>query len=225
MKVVITGSSNGIGLAAARKFLQCGHQVVGIDKAASSISDEENSLYHCNYTHIIADIAELDKSSLPEIRYVNILINNAGEQNSGRDIQTNLVGLMKCTEKYGLQPDIKSIVNLASVSAHNGAEFPEYVASKGGVLSYTVWTAKEIAQYGATCNSLSFGGVATELNASVMNDRSKWDEIMKMTPLSSWVTVKEAAEWIYFFAVVNKSCSGQDLVIDNLETLNHKFIW
>lgn len=215
-KVVVTGSSFGIGLACVIKFLAEGYEVHGIDIAHPNVEHE-------NFIHHFADVGV--RCELPDICNVNYLINNAGVQNSVNDIKTNLIGVINTTEVYGLQPDIKSIVNMASVSAHNGAEFPEYVASKGGVLSYTVWTAKEVAQYRATCNSLSFGGVITELNASVMTDRSKWDEIMKMTPLSSWVTVKEAAEWIYFFTVVNKSCSGQDLVIDNLETLNHKFIW
>ena len=117
--------------------------------------------------------------ALPQIKCVDILINNAGTQDDDA-IDVNLKGLIRTTEEYGLQPNIKSICNMASVSAHNGAEFPYYVASKGGVLSYTKWTAKEIAKYGATCNSLSFGGVMTDLNQSVMDDDEAWEEIMCM---------------------------------------------
>lgn len=58
-----------------------------------------------------------------------------------------------------------------------------------------------------------------------MNDRAKWNDIMSMTPLKKWASAEEAADWIYFVAKVNKSMSGQDIIIDNLEMLNHRFVW
>lgn len=215
-RVVVTGSSKGMGVEIAKKFLREGCEVFGLDV-------EEASIFDTHYHHIQCDVS--DKGSLPEITGVNILINNAGVQNSGRDIEVNLKGVINCTEKYGLQEYIKSILNQASVSAHNGAEFGEYTASKGGVLSYTVWTAKQIAQHGATCNSLSFGGVLTELNKPVIEDKEAWEEIMMMTPLRKWATEKEAAEWVYFMTVTNKSATGQDIIIDNGEMTNHSFVW
>lgn len=215
MKVIITGSSNGIGAACVDKFLREGHEVIGIDV-------EEQTCWERCYTHIQTSVAD---KYIPQIDDVEILINNAGIQGTNFDIDVNLKGLINCTKFYGLQPKIKSIVNLASVSAHNGSEFGEYCASKGGVLSYTKWTAKEVAKYGATCNSISFGGVITDLNNQVIEDEAKWNQIMDMTPLKKWATAEEAAEWIYFIAVNNKSMSGQDIIIDNLEMLNHQFVW
>ena len=216
MRVVITGTSKGIGRASALKFLTAGHTVFGIDIEPSSITHE---MYH----HSVADVAHYH--ILPYIADVDILINNAGVQNSGRDIEVNLKGVINCTKKYGLHPNIKSILNQASVSAHNGAEFPEYVASKGGVLAYTRHIAQEVAKYGATCNSLSFGGVLTELNQPVIDDEKLWKEIMDVTPLKKWATAEEAAEWVYFFTAVNRSCTGQDLIIDNGETMLTRFVW
>lgn len=215
--VLVTGSSEGMGREIAYKFIDAGYRVIGLDIKPQTIFEPE-------YTHYICDVS--DRESLPDLsENVSILINNAGVQNSGRDIEVNLKGVINCTEKYGLQPEIRAIVNQASVSAHNGAEFPEYVASKGGVLSYTRWTAKEIAKYGATCNSLSFGGVLTDLNKNIIEDKKCWEEIMEMTPLSKWATSREAAEWVYFIARVNKSMTGQDIIIDNGEVLNHRFVW
>ena len=214
--VVITGTSHGIGNATMKRFLMAGYEVVGIDK---DIFDEPLE----NYTHFVCDIS---KDELPDLdEPVNILVNNAGIQGTDKDIDVNLKGLIRCTEKYGLQENISAIVNLASVSAHNGAEFGHYVASKGGVLSYTKWAAKQVAKYNATCNSLSFGGVFTELNSQVIDDPNKWDKIMEQTPLKKWMSRRECAEWIYFVSVINKSMSGQDIIIDNLESLNHTFVW
>ena len=216
MKVVITGSSNGIGRAATGIFLSHGHEVYGLDLV-------ETDMTHDNYTHCICDVGQ--KHTLPNIEDVEILINNAGSQNEVDDIRTNLYGVINCTEMYGLQPNIKSILNLASVSAHNGAEFSHYVASKGGVLSYTVWTAKEIASYGSTCNSISFGGVYTNMNYNIMVNPNKMDKVLDMTPLKKWMSADEAGEWIYFLTIINKSCTGQDIIVDNGEFYNHKFIW
>lgn len=217
MKVLITGASRGMGRETAIKFLNEGHEVIGLD-----ISDP--TITHNNYIHYTADVSNND--TLPDIKDVNILINNAGVENSTRDIEINLKGVMYCTIKYALNnPNIKAVVNQASSAASTGSDFGEYVASKGGVVAYTKWTAKEIAKYGATCNSISFGGVLTDLNWSVINDANSWKKIMKMTPMNKWATATEAADWIYFLSVVNKSCTAQDIVIDNGEMYNHQFIW
>lgn len=215
MKVVVTGSSKGIGEAIAKKFLDCGCEVVGIDVLKCSI-------HHPRYTHLVADVATGD---LPEIGGVDILVNNAGVQNSGRDIDVNLKGTIRVTEKYGVQPHIKSVVFVASASATTGAEFPEYAASKGGTVSYMKNVALRIAQWGATSNSISPGGVTTSLNDHVMNDPELWRQIMKETPLKKWATAEEIAEWTYFVAVVNRSMTAQDVLIDNGESAKAKFVW
>ena len=215
--VVITGSSKGIGLATVTKFLSSGFIVHGIDL-------EQGTIQHKNYIHYRVDITEY--GNLPDIDNVNYLINNAGIQSNDISvIDTNLIALIKITEKYGLQPNIKSIVNVGSVSAHTGEEFPWYAASKGGVLPYTKAIANEIAKYGATCNSISPGGVLTELNQSVIDDKECWSKIMEVTPLKKWASAEEISEWIYFMSVVNESMTGQDVIVDNGEMVNSKFVW
>lgn len=215
MKIVITGSSQGIGKAIAIKFLQNGHTVIGIDKQPSDITDK-------NYSHYQCDVYSGD---LPSVDGVEILVNNAGEQDGGRDIDVNLKGAIKVTEKYAFQTKIKGVVFIASASARSGAEFPEYVASKGGLVAYMKNVALRIAQYGATSNSLSPGGVITPLNDRVINDPTLWQQIMDETPLKKWATAEEIAEWAYFVAVINKSMTGEDILIDNGEYANAKFIW
>ena len=215
MKVVVTGSSNGIGKAIAEKFLACGHTVIGIDK-------EQSSLQHANYTHVVADIFT---SKLPKIDGVEILVNNAGEQDGGRDIDVNLKGTIRVTEQYAIQPQIKSVVFIASASATTGSEFPEYVASKGGMVAYMKNVALRIAQFGATSNSLSPGGVITALNQHILDNPELWQQVMEETPLNKWATAEEIAEFAYFVTVVNKSMTAQDIIIDNGESAKAKFIW
>lgn len=215
MKVMITGTSRGIGQAIAQRFLQAGHTVVGIDR-------QEKSIDNANYTHYVCDVR--DKEHLPDIKDVEILINNAGTQNED-DIDINLKALICVTERYGIQPKIKSVLNIGSASGHTGAEFPEYCASKGGVLAYTKNVAMRISAFGATCNSLDPGGVLTPLNECVMTDPDLWRQIMDETPLKRWATPEEIAEWAYFLTVTNTFCTGQNILVDGGESINYNFIW
>ena len=221
MNILITGTSKGIGQATALKFLKSGDIVIGMDKEkAPKVLTEYN-----NFIEVTVDVSEKEK--LPDLNYpIDILINNAGEQGGKDDIKNNLYSAIYVTEKYGIQKNIKAILFNASVSAHTGFEFPEYVASKGGLLPYMKNVACRVAKYGATCNSISCGGVLTELNKPVIDDKELWTKIMAVTPLKRWATPEEIAEWIYFITVNNKFMSGQDIIIDGGEKdLNNTFVF
>lgn len=214
MKVLVTGASSGIGRETALLFLERGHEVIGIDIRAMTI-------LHPLYSHYCVNIL----SELPNIEGVNILVNSAGVQNTGDDIAVNLKGLIAVTERYAFTPDIHSVVNLASTSAHNGAEFHEYAASKGGVLAYTKNVAIRLASYKATCNSISPGAVITPMNEHILNSTRLFDAVTKESLLKKWIRPSEIAEWIYFISVVNQSMTGQDIIIDNGELSNFNFVW
>ena len=215
IKVLVTGTSQGIGKAIAEYFIGMGHSVIGIDR-------QEPSIAHDRYTHYKCDIR--NHEALPEIEGIEILINNAGTQNEN-DIDTNLKALIRVTEKYGIQNCIRSVLNIGSASGHTGSEFPEYCASKGGVIAYTKNVALRVASYGATCNSLDPGGVLTPLNDCVVNDPDLWGEIMQQTPLKRWATAEEIAQWAYFMTVTNRFCTGQSIVVDGGESIKSHFVW
>ena len=218
MRILITGTSRGIGLAAARRFLDLGHEVHGIDIKDAAIA-------HLCYTHYTLDIRH--KESLPDIQDVEVLLNNAGVQQSGSDIETNLIGAMNVTEKViADNTRLRSVLFNASASSVSGQEFPGYVASKAGLVGYMRNVAIRLAPRGATCNAISLGGVLTDSNDAVMKDPALWKAIMDVTPMKKWTTLDEVCDWVVFLTVVNRSMSGQNLLIDNGEKdLNATFVW
>ena len=217
MKILISGTSKGIGKAVATYFLDKGYEVVGIDKEWSTIS-------HKNYTHHMLDLTKSD--GLPNINNIDYIFSNAGLQNSEDDIDNNLKSAINLVEKYMGDESLKGILFNASASARSGFEFPRYVASKAGVVGYMKNVACRLAPRKVVVNSLSLGGVITDSNKKVMDDPKLWKEIMDVTPLKKWMSLKEVCEWVNFLLIVNKSASGQDFLVDNGElNLNNTFVW
>lgn len=217
MKILISGAAKGIGLAVAKRFLSCDNEVIGLDIVDSPIVDKR-------YTHYICDVKKPD--FLPDIKGVEILFLNAGRQNGEDDIADNLYGCISVTEKYAFQSEIKSVLFNASASASSGFEFPYYVASKAGVVGYMKNVAVRLAEFKATANSISLGGVLTESNLPVISDNKLWKKIMDSTPLKKWMTEDEVCDWVVFLTTVNRSMTGEDVFIDNGEyKLNSTFVW
>ena len=57
MKVLISGSSKGIGRACSEYFLSKGHHVIGIDIVPSDLKND-------NYSHYIADVSKIEFTTL-----------------------------------------------------------------------------------------------------------------------------------------------------------------
>ena len=214
LKVLVTGSSNGMGRAIALKFLSEGHTVVGIDVEVATIDHE-------GYSHHIADV----RGELPDVDGVNVLVVNAGVQNCPEEIDVNLIGAIRTTEKYAFQPAIQSVLYNASMSGSTGSDFPHYCASKGGVIAYMKNTAMEVAKYGATSNSISVGGVYTRMNEHITSSPRLLQLAIDQTMLGRWATAEELAEVFYFVATKCSFMTGQDLILDGGESVKTNFIW
>ena len=215
MEIVISGTASGIGLAAARKFLAEGHAVTGFDLRESALS-------HPNYRHITADIREASAEGLPS---AEILINNAGTLEERDAIDVNLVGTIRFTEQFLDSPVLRSVLFIASASARSGAEFPCYVASKAGIVGYMKNLALSLAKRGVTCNSISPGGVITPANRHILESPELYGAVKAETLLGKWAEPEEIGELAYYLTVLNRSITGEDILIDNGEMLKSNFIW
>ncbi|GAB3713608.1 SDR family NAD(P)-dependent oxidoreductase [Nocardiopsis nanhaiensis] len=123
---------------------------------------------------------------------LDIVVNNAGtasrddlemigDEHWNRDLDTNLRGAFLYTQA-AVYPHMRDqgrgrIINVSSISGFMGGPSsgngslgrsgPAYAASKGGVLALTKWVAKEVGDWGITCNSVAPGPIATAMTRSV----------------------------------------------------------
>ena len=215
LKVLITGTSSGVGKATAERFLKEGHTVYGIDIKESSINDK-------NYTHYISDVR--DEKSLPELPNINILINNAGSIKEDEALDTNIKGYINVAEKYCFQPEIMSVVMIGSGCSITGVDLPFYCASNGARNSYTINLANRLGElYKIPVNLVGLELVETDFDG-LFNHPEKVEEVKKLTLLERSMKLEDASKWVYFLAVENKNMTGQCIMVDNGESIKHHFV-
>jgi 3-oxoacyl-[acyl-carrier protein] reductase len=186
---IITGadSKKGIGNAAARALASEGVNVVVTDIMEAGITSLAKEL---SETGVKTMALKADQGVYEEVRdtvarvesefgKVDILINSAAlTGNFGtiikmapeawtREININLNGPYFWTRE--VLPIMKKnswgrIINISSVAGLFGTSgIPAYAASKGGLHLLTKQTAREVAKYGITANTLVLGIIATEI--------------------------------------------------------------
>ena len=215
MLCVVSGTSSGIGRAIAELYLSCGHEVRGFDLQPAAI-------VHERYTHVQCDIRAVPQDAICEPQ---LLVCSAGTLEEADALDVNLTGTIAFAELFLESPCLRSVLFIASASARNGAEFPYYVASKAGLVGYMKNLALRLAPRGITCNSISPGGVVTPANAHILDDQRLYQAVLDETLLGKWAEAEEVAELAYYLTVVNRSMTGEDLLIDNGEMLKSNFIW
>lgn len=227
MKVLITGTSSGVGKASALKFLSMGYEVIGIDIKPSTID-------HTMYKHFIADVSKAEQ--LPDIVDIDIIVNNAGIVTPQKDaIAVNQIGYINVLEKYGEDSKLKSILQVGSTASYKGYDNIRYCSSQGARDALTKWAANN---YGndprhVIVNSLNLDGIVpynpetgtgTELEPELYAHPEMLEEIANLSILKKLTTVEQISEWIYFLTAVNTSMTGQILSIDGELIGAYKFI-
>ena len=236
-KVLITGSSRGIGAEIAKKMAALGAEVI-INYANSQARAEEVKKEieaAGGAAHLLqADVsdfdqaAELVKTAYKKMGGLDILINNAGitrdklilrmkEKDWDQVLDINLKGVFNCTKnavRYLLKAENGKLINISSIVGVNGnAGQANYSAAKAGIIGFTKSMAKELAAKGVCSNAIAPGFIDTEMTDE-LNDKIK-EGILEQVPLSRFGKAEEVADLAAFLASDNANyINGEVIKID-----------
>ena len=227
-KILITGSSRGIGAAIARLSKKKGYEVLLHGKTPSSnllaLAKELNSKY------IIFDISKEKEISraLMDINCIDVLINSAGVNisKSFEDLtdedwkaiyEINVFGLANVTRH--VVPIMKrskyvgKIVNIASIKGlYSSVGRVAYASSKAAVINLTTGLAKELAP-NIIVNAVAPGFTNTEMTENTWSDRIK--QQVESILLRRMAKPVEIARLVMFLSgEENEYITGQTISID-----------
>ena len=227
-KVLITGTSCGVGRAAAIKFLDEGYEVVGLDW-------KESTIEHPNYTHYVCDVG--NREELPKIDGISYLVNNAGIVTPKAEaIRVNQIGYINVIETYGYDPCLKSMLIISSTASVKGYDSLNYCSSQGARDAMVKWCANNFGNDDrhVIVNGLQLDGIVaadpekgiagTSLEPNLYAEPGLMDQIAELGILKRLATVEEISEWIYFMLVVNTIVTGQIIACDSELMGAFKFI-
>jgi gluconate 5-dehydrogenase len=218
-RALITGSSQGIGLALAKGLAAAGAKVVlngrDADKLAAATAQipQAQSLLFDVTDHLgVRDAVDGFEASVGAI---DILVNNAGMQHRGpledfpaeafeRLLQTNIASVFhvgQAVARHMIGRGRGRIINIASVqTALARPSIAPYTATKGAVGNLTKGMATDWARHGLNCNAIAPGYFETPLNAALMADPVFNGWLEKRTPAGRWGQVEELVGACIFLA-------------------------
>lgn len=207
---LITGASKGIGRGIAVMFAKQGCRV--IINYRSDPAGADSAVTECLNVGIAgcavkmhgdvgkkAACEKLVEDAWAQWGKVDILVNNAGmeiycdfvdvsEKDYDRVMDVNLKGPFFCTQPFARRclaaKQRGTVVNISSV--HEDLPFPgftSYCASKGGMKMMTRNLSIELADKGIRVNNIAPGAIETPINASVLKDPTKLNELLSKIPL------------------------------------------
>jgi NAD(P)-dependent dehydrogenase (short-subunit alcohol dehydrogenase family) len=239
---IVTGGSQGIGEACARRFAREGAKVVIADVAdapGQALAGELGALYvHCD----VGDKAQVDAlvaRTIEEHGRIDVLVNNAGifkaadfldvtEADFDAVLRVNLKGsflLGQAVAREMAKAGKGSIVNMSSVNAVLAiATIASYNVSKGGINQLTRVMALALADKGIRVNAVAPGTIATELAAkAVLTSEEARARILSRTPMKRLGEPAEVADAVAWLASDAASyVTGEIVVVDGGRmTLNY----
>ncbi len=223
--VVVTGTSRGIGFAIANYFIHKGFLVAGCSRGPSKIEHE------C-YRHYVVDVCEESavrswaREVKKDLNRVDILVCNVGlvrlgavtgatSLNSFKSFLNSILysTFLVCREfsKLMMIQRYGRIINIGSIMSEMHAPGTcAYAPAKAAVIEFTKVLAREVAEYGVTCNIVSPSMVKTDSNV-IFGD--KWEQAMlQMQTIKRPIDASEICHLIEFFASPKSSIvTGQIL--------------
>ena len=209
--VLITGASKGIGRFLVEHFVKKGAIVEGCDlRPIDRVFPD--------YTHHIADVGNEDqvKAMFSSIRRrhdrLDIIINNAGIASMNhfllmpsvtamKIIKTNIYGtFLICREGAKLMKKHRygRIVNFSTIAVPMHLEGEAiYAASKSAVVTFSKVIARELSDFGITCNVVGPAPIQTDLIRGVSLD--KIDKLIDRLAMKRLGCVEDVANVIDFF--------------------------
>jgi 3-oxoacyl-[acyl-carrier protein] reductase len=222
---VVTGGSRGLGEAVCRELAAEGarvivnyrHQRDRAERVASAIGEAGRGEARALPGDVSrgAEVVRLFDAVEALWGRVDILINSAGiwptalvkdlsEEVWDQTLAVNLKGVfLTCREavrRWLADGRGGRIVNVASPAAFLGATtgHADYAAAKGGVVSFTVSLAREVARHGIHVNAVAPGMMATDMAREAL--AAKLDYYLSRIPLGRIGEPREVAQTIVFLA-------------------------
>lgn len=234
-KILVTGSSRGIGAGIAHRAAEEGAQVAitysshpeAADQVLASLPGSGHIRLHLNVSDEASVQAAFDEIA-KAFGTLDGLVNNAGitrdqlilrmkTEDFQAVVDTNLKGVFLCTRaavKMMLKSRAGSIVNITSVIGEMGhAGQCNYAASKAGVEGLARSIAQEVASRGIRVNNIAPGYIVTEMT-DVLNDQQK-KSILDKVPLGTLGEVDDiAAAAAFLLSSEAKYITGHTLSVN-----------
>ena len=235
---LVTGSSQGLGLAMAEGLARAGAQVVINGRDAAKLAPVVADLTSKGLkAHAIAadlgsrpDVERLINETIRSCSRLDILVNNAGiikrtpaVDHSDADwdsvLGVNLDGVFTACRTAGrhmLERGSGKIVNIASLlTFFGGITVPGYAASKGAVGQLTKALSNEWAGKGVQVNAIAPGYMRTANTAALQADPVRSKEILSRIPAGRWGEPSDLEGAVLFLAsAASDYLSGHVLVVD-----------
>jgi gluconate 5-dehydrogenase len=237
-RALITGSSQGIGLALAAGLARQGASIIVNGRTASRVEAACAGLVKAGHSaqgavFDVTDKAEVDAGIArieAEVGPIDILINNAGMQfrapleDFPEDkfellFKTNVTSVFlvgQAVARHMIARGRGKIINIASVQSELARpSIAPYTATKGAVKNLTKGMCTDWAKYGLQVNAIAPGYFRTPLNQALMDNPEFNGWLEKRTPAGRWGDVEELVGAAVFLASKASSfVNGETLHVD-----------